>query len=152
MDDVVGDLVSLLKEKGLWNNLLLVISSDNGGGLKEGGNTYPLKGGKGSEWQGGIRVNGLVSGGYLPENMRGQKTDGYIHIADWYATFCYLAGVDPTDQKAAEAKLPPIDSLNMWPMISGQNATSPRVDIPASYSTLISGDYKILQGAVLLAG
>ena len=59
--------------------------------------------------------------------MRGQKTDGYIHIADWYATFCNLAGVDPTDERAAEAKLPPINSLNMWPMISGQNMTSPRV-------------------------
>ena len=31
-------------------------------------------------------TNGFVSGGYLPEKMRGQKTDGYIHIADWYAT------------------------------------------------------------------
>ena len=65
---------------------------------------------------------------------------------------CNLAGVDPTDERAAEAKLPPIDSLNIWPMISGQNATSPRVDIPASYSTLISGDYKILQGIVAQAG
>ena len=97
-------------------------------------------------------MNGFVSGGYLPEKMRGQKTDGYIHIADWYATFCNLAGVDPTDERAAEAKLPPIDSLNMWPMISGQNMTSPRVDIPATYSTLISGDYKILQGDVAQAG
>ena len=75
--------------------------------------TYPLKGGKHTDWQGGIRANGFVSGGYLPEKMRGQKIDGYIHIADWYATFCYLAGVDPTDERAAEVKLPPIDSLNM---------------------------------------
>ena len=154
LDDFVGKLVSMLKEKGLWDNLLFVISSDNGGPVYPGGgaNNYPLKGGKVSDWQGGIRVNGFVSGGYLPEKMRGQKTDGYIHIADWYATFCYLAGVDPTDERAAEAKLPPIDSLNMWPMISGQNSTSPRVDIPASNSTLISGDYKILQGVVAQAG
>ena len=133
---------------------MFVISSDNGGPVHQGGgaNNYPLKGGKSSDWQGGIRVNGFVSGGYLPEKMRGQKTDGYIHIADWYATFCHLAGVDPTDEKAAEAKLPPIDSLNMWPMISGQNSTSPRVDIPASNTTLISGDYKILQGNVAQAG
>ena len=154
LDDFVGELVSTLKQKGLWDNLLLVVSSDNGGPISNGGggNNYPLKGGKASNWQGGIRVNGFVSGGYLPEKMRGQKTDGYIHIADWYATFCHLAGVDPTDEKAAEAELPPIDSLNMWPMISGQNTTSPRTDIPASFDTLISGDYKILQGDVIEAG
>ena len=154
LDDFVGILVSVLKDKGLWDDLLFVISSDNGGPIHAGGgaNNYPLKGGKVTDWQGGIRVNGFVSGGYLPEKMRGQKTDGYIHIADWYATFCNLAGVDPTDERAAEAKLPPIDSLNMWPMISGQNMTSPRVDIPASYFTLISGDYKILTGDVAQAG
>ena len=152
LDDFVGELVS--KEKALWDNLLLVISSDNGGPVYNGGggNNFPMKGGKMSDWQGGIRVNGFVSGGYLPKKMKGQKTDGYIHIADWYATFCYLAGIDPTDERAAEAKLPPIDSLNMWPMISGQNMTSPRVDIPASFNTLISGDYKILQGDVQQAG
>ena len=154
LDDFVGELVSTLKDKGLWDNLLMVISSDNGGPIYPGGgaNNYPLKGGKVTDWQGGIRVNGFVSGGYLPEKMRGQKTDGYIHIADWYATFCHLAGVDPTDKKAAKANLPPIDSLNMWPMISGENSTSPRVDIPVSNLTLISGDYKILQGNVAQAG
>ena len=34
----------------------------------------------------------------------------------------------------------------MWPLISGQNSTSPRTDIPASNFTLISGDYKIITG------
>ena len=38
------------------------------------------------------------------------------------------------------------------PLISGQNATSPRTDIPASFNTLISGDYKILVGIVNQAG
>ena len=39
-----------------------------------------------------------------------------------------------------------------WPVISGQNSTSPRVDIPISNFTLISGDYKILTGNVEEAG
>ena len=118
LDDVIGNLTNALKQRGMWDNLLFVTSSDNGGPL-EIANNYPLKGGKFSDWQGGIRVNAFVSGGYLPEKMRGQKTDGYIHLTDWYATFCYLAGVDPTDEEAAKAKLPPIDSMNMWPLISG---------------------------------
>ena len=154
VDDVVGEVVKALKSKGLWDDLLLVVSSDNGGPIsdKRGANNYPLKGGKGTDWQGGVRVNAFVSGGYLPEEMRGKKTEEYIHIADWYSTFCSLAGVDPTDEKAAEAKLPPIDSLNVWPLISGQNTTSPRTDIPITYESLISGDYKILTGTVHSAG
>ena len=150
LDDVVGKLIGALKERNLWDNLLFITSSDNGGPVapNAAANNYPLKGGKHSDWQGGVRVNAFASGGYLPEKMRGQKTEGYIHIADWYSTFCALAGVDPTDKKAAEAKLPPIDSLNMWPLISGQNSTSPRTDIPISNATLISGDYKILIGGV----
>ena len=154
LDDVVGNLTNALKKRGMWDNLLFVTSSDNGGPeyLGGGANNFPLKGGKLSSWQGGIRVNAFVSGGFLPEAMRGKKTDGYIHLADWYATFCALAGVDPTDERAAEAKLPPIDSMNMWPLISGQNSTSPRTDVPANINTLISGDYKILVGVVPQAG
>ena len=43
-----------------------------------------------------------------------------------------LAGVDPIDDRAAKANLPPIDSLSVWPLISGQNSSSPRMDIPIS--------------------
>ena len=150
-DDVMGDLVNALKARGMWSNTLLVLSSDNGGYLS-GANNYPLKGTKGSDWQGGVRVNAFVSGEFLPSTMHGQKTEGYIHLADWYATFCGLAGVDPTDQLAASVGLPEIDSLNMWPLISGQNSTSPRTDIAISLNTLISGDYKILTGTVAQAG
>ena len=154
LDDVVGELTDALKNKGMWDNLLFVTSSDNGGPVREfaGGNNYPLKGGKGTDWQGGVRVNAFVSGGYLPEKMRGQKTDGYIHLADWYGTFCAIAGVDPTDEKAAKAKLPPVDSYNMWPLISGETDTSPRTDVPISNNTLISGDYKLLIGTIVRAG
>jgi arylsulfatase I/J len=148
------EVVDALKKRDMWDNLLFVTSSDNGGPVRygTGANNYPLKGGKVSDWQGGVRVNAFVSGGYLPEKMRGQKTDGYIHLADWYGTFCAIAGVDPTDDKAAKAKLPPVDSINMWPLISGQTTTSPRTDVPISNVTLISGDYKILTGTVPEAG
>ena len=154
LDDVVGELVKALKDKGMWDDTLMVVSSDNGGPeyFGAGGNNYPLKGGKLTDWQGGVRVNAFVSGGFLPEKMRGQKTEAYIHIADWFSTFCNLAGVDPTDEVAAAANLPPIDSINMWPLISGVSSTSMRVDIPVSYNTLISKNYKILTGEMLQAG
>lgn len=42
--------------------------------------------------------------------------------------------------------------LHTWPLLSGQNSTSPRVDIPISLTALISGEYKILTGDVKSAG
>ena len=110
LDEVVGNFITALKKHDLWDNLLFVTSSDSGSPLGSA-NNYPPKGGKFSNWQGGIRVNAFVSGGYLPEKMSGQKTDDYIHLAHWYTTFCYLAGVNPTNEEAAKAKLPPIDSI-----------------------------------------
>ena len=153
LDDVIGNLTTTLHQRGMWNNTLIAVSADNGGPVYPGGgaNNYPQKGGKMSNWQGGVRVNAFASGGLIPPEMRGQKLDGYVALADWYATFCALAGVDPTDQRAAAADLPKIDSLNMWPMLSGQNRTSPRTVIPLSPG-LISGDYKILVGEITQAG
>ena len=48
-----------------------------------------------------------LHGGFLPVKIRGKKTEGYILLADWYGTFCNLAGVDMTDKKAADAMQPP---------------------------------------------
>jgi len=91
----------------------------------------------------------------LPEAVRGKSIDGMIHIADWYATFASLAGVDPTDKPAAKAGLPAIDSIDMSHMITGVNSTSPRTELPLSYAysddgtppeykALIDGRYKLL--------
>ncbi len=96
LDDVLGSIVDTLTTRKMWDNLLFVVSGDNGSPFGSA-NNFPLKGGKFSDWQGGVRVNAFVSGGYLPQKMRGQKTEGYIHIADWYSTFCALAGVDPSE-------------------------------------------------------
>lgn len=50
-----------------------------------------------------------------------------------YGTFCGLANVDPTDSWAAQSDLPPIDSVDVWPMLSGTNLTSPRDNIGILY-------------------
>ena len=88
-------------------------------------------------------MNAFVSGGYLPKKMRGQKTTGYIHLVDWYATFCAIAGVDPKDERAAKNNLPSIDSMNMWSLISGETIESPRKDIPASHKTMVSTKFTL---------
>lgn len=130
MDDVVGNITGLLRAKGMWDNTLVLWSSDNGGAvhLQGGANSYPLRGGYYNNWEGGIRVAAALGGGFLPRNRRGAVLEGFVHEADWYATFAHLAGIDPTDDAAAASQppLPPIDSLNVWDLITGRNATSPR--------------------------
>ena len=58
--------------------------------------------------------------------MRGSKLEGLGAVWDWYATFAQLAGVDPTDHAAAAAGLPPVDSVSLWPYLSGAQPLSPR--------------------------
>ena len=83
MDEVVGNVTSQIRGKGMWDRTLIVQSSDNGGPIYKGAgaNNHPLKGGKVSDWEGGVRVNAWVAGGILPESARGTKVDGYMHIS-----------------------------------------------------------------------
>lgn len=109
-----------------------------------------------SNWEGGIRVNAFASGGFLPEAVRGTKQEGLMTGWDWYATYAALAGVDPTDEKAASAGLPPHDSHNLWPLLSGENATSPRRELAVGAEHelcgLIAGRFKVVLGKNAMAG
>uniref|UniRef100_A0A7S2TR55 Sulfatase N-terminal domain-containing protein n=1 Tax=Lotharella oceanica TaxID=641309 RepID=A0A7S2TR55_9EUKA len=69
-----------------------------------------------------------------------------ISVADWYTTFCGLAGVDPTDERAAAAGLPPVDGLDMWPLLSGDVTDSPRTEFLVSATALIQGKWKVMVG------
>lgn len=113
-----------------------MVRSDAGGPLYNNGapgaSNWPLRGGKGSNWDGGVRVPSFVSGGVVPRRVRGTKRDGLVTLWDWYATWAGLAGVDansPATEAEAEANgLPPVgdDSMDLWPYLVGDVSTSPR--------------------------
>jgi arylsulfatase A-like enzyme len=135
IDAAFGRFVTQLKTRGMWENSVVAMSADNGGPLGSA-NNYPQKGGKHSNWQGGVRVNAFLSGGALPAAVRGTVSNELITIWDWYATFVEgIAGMDPTDHRAAAAGLPPIDSVNHWDFLVGKVATSPRAEIPLGSCT-----------------
>jgi arylsulfatase I/J len=37
-----------------------------------------------SDFEGGVRVNAFLTGGYLPESLRGKNTSSLIHVTDWW--------------------------------------------------------------------
>ena len=146
-DNVTGHVVEILKAKNMWKDTILVVSADNGGASCQGSN-HPLKGSKGTFFEGGVRAVAFASGGLLPEKMQGKTTEGFIHIADWYTTFCKLAGVDPSD--SGEGKFP-VDGLDVWPIITGENSSTPHDEIVLGYNytgkgAIIVGDYKLIVG------
>ena len=150
LDGIIGELVDKLKAKGLWENTLVIATADNGGTylLAESGSTnYPLRGGKYTFFEGGVRAAAFLSGGYLPAAVRGTKLDQPIHISDWYATLSQLAGVAPKDHAAEASGLPPIDGVDMGPLIFNPRVTvSPRVEIPLGPNALIHDRFKFLTG------
>jgi len=149
LDKIVGNITQTLQDLDLWDNTLVIFSSDNGGEIQMeccAGNNYPLRGGKGSVFEGGIRAAAFITGGYLPDNRIGKIETGMMHIADWYTTFCEMIGVDPFDDNADYHGLPPVDGVNLWPLISGENSTSPRIILPIDNTTLIQGNYKLIVG------
>ena len=162
-DQYLGQLVAALKAKpGVWENTLLVYSSDNGG--TAGGNNYPLRGYKRTNWEGGMRVSAFVSGGLLPPALRGTTSGVRMHVVDWYPTFCGLAGVDAAD----DAPVPPlpVDPANptldiyqgnlSWPGIDGKDVwdailhpethdlLSIHGTVSLSREVLLRGRYKLL--------
>jgi arylsulfatase A-like enzyme len=99
VDRGVGRIMETLDALGMAENTLLIVYSDNGGlggyrsiGLEENGVTdhAPLKGGKGSFYEGGIRVPLIVR---WPGVVRpGTTTDEPVNSVDFYPTLLDLAG------------------------------------------------------------
>lgn len=144
IDEGLSNLTQALKKKAMWDNTLLVVSSDNGGPAfsdQRAASNYPLRGGKYTFFEGGIRVNAFVTGGVLPKAMRGQNISAPIHVCDWYATFCGLAGVDAKDDHDG---VPSLDSMDQWPILSGQSKTPVRREVFPGAGVLIQDNYKLL--------
>ena len=95
-----------------------------------------------------MRALAFANGGLLPDSMRGKTTNGFIHLADWYSTFCKLAGVDPTD--SGDGKFP-VDSMDAWQILTEENGASLHDEIVLGYDfsagrqgAIIVGDYKLI--------
>ncbi len=90
LDTGVGRIMKAVENLGLTGNTFVIYTSDNGGG-GGGGRNRALSGGKGSVWEGGIRVPLIVRGpGVAANSWCHEPIVGY----DFYPTFCEMAGVN----------------------------------------------------------
>jgi arylsulfatase A-like enzyme len=99
MDKSLGDVMNFLKMKGIEKNTVIIFMSDNGGlslssirgGTKHTQN-LPLRAGKGSLYEGGIREPMIVK--WQGVVKPGTTTDQYLQIQDFYPTILEMAGVE----------------------------------------------------------
>ena len=96
IDDGVGEIVKALKAEGLFENTLIIFTSDNGGvGLPEGGpsptSCEPLRKWKGHIYEGGIRVPAIIV--WQGTIKQGQTCEAPFSNVDFLPTFCELAGI-----------------------------------------------------------
>ncbi|XP_018021604.1 arylsulfatase B [Hyalella azteca] len=116
LDHAVGSVVAALEETGHFQNSIIVFSSDNGASWNKMGLNWPLRGSKGSLFEGGTRVPAVVSSLRLAQ--RGVVYTGLFHATDWYPTLLRAAGAPAS---ASEG----LDGVDQWEALNGR-APPPR--------------------------
>ncbi|WP_194975363.1 sulfatase family protein [Aquiflexum lacus] len=141
IDWSVGEVLKALKENGLEENTLVIFLSDNGPWLSYSGHSglaYPLKEGKGTSWDGGVKVPTIMKWkGKIPE---GKVQKNPAMSIDILPTIAALTG----------AQLPalPIDGLDISSMIMESSAPSPQEAYFIYYNrnelqAIVMGDWKL---------
>ena len=95
IDHYMGELLDYLKSSGLDKNTLVIFSSDNGPWLKHGdqaGSALPLRDGKFSNYEGGVRVPGIV---WYPSVIKnGMVSEDITSTIDILPTIASIANID----------------------------------------------------------
>jgi arylsulfatase A len=120
VDASTGRVLDTLRELKLAENTLVVFTSDNGPWLikqADSGSAGPLRGGKGSTWEGGVRVPTIA---WWPGKIApGSSTDAIAGTIDLLPTAVAIAGGTlPAD--------PIIDGRDLSPLLFGKSKDSPR--------------------------
>jgi arylsulfatase A-like enzyme len=141
VDDGVGLVLATLREQGVEENTLVVFLSDNGGPTSaNASDNQPLRGEKGSPWEGGFRVPFAMQ---WPKKIpKGTVYQKPVTALDIFATITAEAGVPANPEH-------PLDGVNLLPYLTGKNTGTPHEAIylrmfdKGAY-TVRSGDTKLI--------
>jgi len=115
VDDNVGRLLKKLEELGIAENTFIVFTSDNGGYInkykdKAVTTNFPLRSGKGSLYEGGIRIPTII---YYPKHPgKGKKIDTPISTNDYFPTVLEITGTTNNVKN--------IDGKSFLPLLEGK--------------------------------
>ena len=125
--------------------------------MQVGGSNGAQRGGKGSNWEGGVHEPAVWGGGLIPPGRRGaslpRASAGAFAIADAHATFLARAGLSLTDPNPRAPA--PVDGVDVWGWVMGGPTMSPRIvkGLPLDHlnfnnltGAYIKGDLKLIVG------
>jgi arylsulfatase A-like enzyme len=114
LDRAVGVVLDALEKEGIADNTMVIFINDNGG-VRSHDNT-PLKGFKGSTWEGGIKVPFVMK---WPKQIQGgQVFDHPVISLDIFPTVLAAAQVEAKLEK-------PLDGVNLVPFVTGKDSQRP---------------------------
>ena len=137
LDQGIGRIVNALDSEKLAQDTLVVFFSDNGAGGREGGSNLPLRRGKGTYYEGGIRTPALVR--WPGKIASGKALSHPICVQDLFPTLASAAGVPmPKDLN--------IDGVSQWSTIKSGKVTERTPFLVAGYDiALVDGDWKMIE-------
>jgi len=119
-DEGIANVTAALSARGMLSDTIIVFTTDNGAPIARnsgiGGSNYPLRGGKQSIFEGGVRGVAFV----WSRRLAPGEHHGLAHSVDWLPTLAGLAG-------ASTAATKPLDGLDMWPALLGHGVTRERL-------------------------
>ena len=114
MDDAVGIVLKTLEQLDLADNTVIVFTSDNGGvsaGDGKATSNLPLRGGKGRQWEGGIREPYYIKWPGVTDD--GQTCSTMVTGTDFYPTLLEIANLEPRPDQH-------VDGVSLVPLLNGQ--------------------------------
>lgn len=147
LDDIVGRLVDVLRETGQLEHTLIFVSSDNGPEMETWPDAAysPFRCAKGSTWEGGQRVPGILSWPGMIDG--GRASDGLFSQMDLFPTMLALAG--------AEAATPSdrfIDGVDQSSFLLHESGASNRKHVyywlGRTFSAMRVGEYKFMLASI----
>ena len=138
MDEEIGKILKVIDEEKMRENTIVLFMSDNGGSSRGGASNAPLNSGKGSVYEGGIRVPAVIRWpGVLPA---GKKLDQLTTAPDLFPTLATALGVKPLNKK-------PFYGQDLWKSFrTGKIVPHKDVLIASQAIALFHGEWKLIQG------